>query len=71
MTSWCDFPAGRIGYVLFAGGKEAARWVPEAADTLTAWAREMGCKELRVIGRKGWAKLLGMEPTAHTYARSL
>lgn len=71
VTAWCDFPAGRIGYVQFAGGADAQRWACEAADVLSAWARGMGCKELRLIGRKGWGRLLGMTPTSFTYSRSL
>lgn len=71
VTAWCDYPAGRVGFVLFAGGEDAHAWVPEAADAVLAWAKSMGCKELRLIGRKGWAKLLGVKPTDYTFSRSL
>lgn len=71
VTAWCDYPAGRVGFVLFAGGQDARAWAPVAADELSAWAKGMGCKELRLVGRKGWAKLLGMKPAEYTYSRSL
>lgn len=71
VTAWCDYPAGRVGFVLFAGGEDAQTWAPIAADVLSAWARSMGCKELRLVGRKGWSKLLGMTPADYTYSRSL
>lgn len=71
VTAWCDYPAGRVGFVLFAGGENAQVWAPVAAEVFSAWAKGMGCKELRLVGRKGWAKLLGMTPTEYTYSRSL
>jgi hypothetical protein len=71
VTAWCDYPAGRIGFVLFAGGCEAKAWTQEAADTLCAWARSWGCKELRLVGRKGWGRLLGQVATDYTYTRGL
>lgn len=71
VTAWCDYPAGRIGYVQFAGGAQARLWAGTAAQVLTAWARSMGCKELRLIGRKGWGRLLDMKPSSYTYSRGL
>ena len=67
VTSWCDYPAGRIGFVLFAGGEKAEEWVEHAAYRFKQWAKAMGCKELRVVGRKGWAKLLKCTETDVTY----
>lgn len=71
VTSWCDYPAGRIGFAQFAGGANAQDWIIEAIDTLSAWARGMGCKELRLIGRKGWGKLIEQTPSAYIYSRML
>jgi hypothetical protein len=71
VTSWCDYPAGRIGFVLFAGGCDAKAWADDADKTLCDWARAMGCKELRLIGRKGWGRLLGLAPADYTYSRGL
>jgi len=71
VTSWCDFPAGRIAYVLFAGGKNAHEWVEKAEDKFVGWAKSMNCKELRVIGRQGWSKLIHRKPIDFTYVRKL
>jgi hypothetical protein len=71
VTSWCDYPAGRIGFVQFAGGSAAKAWTGKAAETFCVWAQSMGCKELRLIGRKGWGRLLGQAPADYTYSRRL
>lgn len=71
VTAWCDYPAGRIGYVQFAGGSDARLWTGEAERVLAEWAQSMGCKELRLIGRKGWGRLTGLRPSSYTYSRSL
>jgi hypothetical protein len=71
VTAWCDYPAGRIGFVQFAGGANARAWIAQADSTLCEWARCMGCKELRLIGRKGWGRLLGLTPSDYTYSRRL
>ena len=71
VTSWCDYPAGRIGYVQFAGGRGMDAWLAEAIAAFRAWANAMGCKELRVVGRKGWARWLKRAPTDFTYREIL
>jgi len=71
MTAWCDYPAGRIGFVQFAGGIDADAWLPDAIADFCAWAKSMGCKELRVIGRKGWARKIHRTPTSYVYVESL
>lgn len=71
VTSWCDYPAGRIAYVLFAGGEHADEWVEHAAHRFKQWATSMGCKELRIIGRKGWGRLLRIDETDVTFRAKL
>lgn len=71
VTSWCDYPAGRIGFAQFAGGSNAEAWLTEAISDFSAWAKSMGCKELRVIGRKGWARKIHRTPTSYVYVESL
>lgn len=71
VTAWCDYPAGRIGFVQFAGGSGADAWLADAIADFSAWAKAMGCKELRVIGRKGWARRLRRAPTDFTYRENL
>lgn len=58
VTSWTDYPTGRIGYVIFAGGKNVDAWICEAEDRFSEWFTLLGCKEARIIGRKGWGKKL-------------
>ena len=46
---------------MFAGGKNARRWIHGAADDFTRWAESIGCKELRLRGRKGWRRYLPLD----------
>lgn len=71
VTAWCDYPAGRIGFVQFAGGSGVDQWLPEAITDFSAWATTMGCKELRVVGRKGWARKIGLTPESCIYIKPL
>lgn len=58
VTTWCDYPAGRIGFVLFIGGSSVEEWIMDIEKSCTKWAKTIGCKSLRVSGRKGWMRLL-------------
>ena len=49
---------GRKLCVLAAcGGKNRERWLP-LLDGLEEFARKEGCAEMRIYGRKGWARVL-------------
>jgi hypothetical protein len=58
VTTWCDFPAGRIAYAQFVGGKNVKDWMGPAEEVFTQWAASIGCKELRMSGRKAWSRLV-------------
>lgn len=42
--------------LLALGGENMEEW-REFLPILDAWAKENGCQELRIYGRRGWAKL--------------
>lgn len=46
--------------LLASGGENMAEWA-KYLPLVEDWARSKGCKELRIYGRIGWAKVLGFE----------
>ncbi len=38
------------------GGRRAREWSQQLVDTVTAWARDLGCAALWGVGRRGWAR---------------
>ena len=49
--------------VVLGGGKGLA-WARELDPVLCRWARDEGAGFVRIIGRRGWARLLGMDVMA-------
>ena len=70
VTTWCDYPAGRIGFVMFAGGS-GTDWLPELENELVRWAFDIGCKEIRFAGRLGWGRLVDGLEKDMMYTRKL
>lgn len=48
---------GLVCSVLACGGEEMGRWLP-LLDRIEQFARDEGCVRSRVVGRKGWTKML-------------
>lgn len=49
---------GRFCLVWLAGGEKVHEWVHLVGENVEPWARENGCEEMQVVGRKGWVKRL-------------
>lgn len=49
---------GRFCLVWLAAGERVNEWIPLVREYTEPWARENGCKEMQIIGRKGWVKKL-------------
>ncbi|HEX5509826.1 MAG TPA: hypothetical protein VFX37_15100 [Pseudolabrys sp.] len=47
----------RLCVIVACGGHDRARWLPLIAG-IEEFARREGCSEMRVYGRKGWARVL-------------
>ena len=58
VTAYADFPRGRTAYVKWAAGENVHAWLPAANAAWNRWARDMGCTQIRMSGRKGWARLI-------------
>lgn len=55
------FPRQRIGCVLYLGGSDLEAIKQAVREDGLPWLRSQGVMALRVWGRKGWAKVLGMD----------
>ena len=50
----------RYCLLLALGGENMREWLG-CLDHIENWAREQGCTEMRIYGRRGWSKLLGYD----------
>jgi hypothetical protein len=58
VTSWAQFPRGRTAYVKWVAGENTPAWLADANRAWNQWALDMGCTQIRMSGRKGWARLI-------------
>lgn len=49
---------GRFCLVWLGGGEQSNKWIPLIQEYTEPWAKENGCKEMQIVGRKGWVKRL-------------
>jgi hypothetical protein len=58
VTEISRYPQKTVCVVAFAGGdlEELAAMQPR----IEAWARRCGCEQIDVVGRRGWARALGV-----------
>jgi len=56
-TSLQQTDAGKVCVITACAGTNMADWVPLIAGIET-YAREEGCKSVRIFGRKGWLRVL-------------
>lgn len=47
---------GRFCLVWLAGGEKSNQWIPLVTEHTEKWAREQGCENMQIVGRKGWVK---------------
>jgi hypothetical protein len=57
VTEAVGVPRGRILRVLACGGRRLRNWV-EALAPIEAYARDLGCRAIRIEGRRGWQRVL-------------
>jgi hypothetical protein len=56
VTEVKQYPRKRILDILFAGGGNMAKWMPELRAAIDKHAREMGCDHIASICRPGWVR---------------
>lgn len=71
VTEIFDYPRKRVCFlVLWASEAPRARWLDGLA-TVERWARSQGCRGMRLLGRKGWGRVLdGYRPQYTVFVRS-
>ena len=63
VTEILDTPRGKVCHIQAAAGKAPHRELRQLFERIRDWAREIGCVLLRIVGRKGWRKLLSLRET--------
>lgn len=60
--AWCtrlaEYASERVCEIVYCGGHDIERWLDITVEPVSWWARERGCKRIRIFGRRGWVKLL-------------
>lgn len=72
VTEIFDYPRKRVCFlVLWASEAPRVRWL-DGLETVERWAKEQGCAAMRLLGRKGWGRVLaGYRPQYTVFVRSL
>ena len=65
------WPEGRRLRVVTAGGARMGEWLKAAWQTLHQFAVVQGCDGLVMEGRRGWGRILGIEPARYVYEKGL
>lgn len=65
VTEIKQYPRKRVLDVIFGGGNNMAQWIEPLVETIDRHARETGCEAVVCIGRPGWLKAWGAEPTGN------
>ena len=50
-------PHTKVCNIVYCAGSGLDRWVEAIDRHFSAWARSMGCKQLLINGRSGWARI--------------
>lgn len=58
MTQFVNYDTGRVFQIVHAFGRNLMHWLPLLAATFEKTAWQAGCREIEVIGRDGWKKIL-------------
>ena len=57
VTQIADTDRQKVCTILACGGKQMRKWLP-LLEGIEKYARTMGCDVVRLMGRKGWQKVL-------------
>jgi hypothetical protein len=63
VTEILDTPHGSVCHIQAAAGHASRKELRQLFDSIKGWAREIGCVLVRIVGRKGWRKLLSLRET--------
>lgn len=57
VTQIQNYPKAKVCVILLLGGEHPERWL-DGIYVIEDWAKQLGCAETRVHGRRGWERLL-------------
>lgn len=58
ITSIYELPRGTVCEIYAACGTGSRSEIKAIVDEITRWARAQGCVQVRVLGRRGWLRVL-------------
>lgn len=70
-TQVVDYPAGRWLVVGFLGAMNLKEYIQAGLVQFEAWARANGCLGLLITGRKGWGRMLNLNPVHVTFEKRI
>lgn len=57
VTQVLEGQAGKLCLIVACGGRDISVWLSLLSE-IEDWAREQDCVEMRIIGRRGWKRML-------------
>lgn len=58
-------PRSKVCRLVYLGGEEPDAWAEQLYETLSSWARQLGCDAVEFWGRRGWGKIAKRLRFAH------
>lgn len=58
VTQIVEMPRGSVCEIYCAAGTASRKEMREVVSEITRWAKAMECVQVRVLGRKGWKRVL-------------
>ncbi|MEG9884909.1 MAG: hypothetical protein V6Z86_09980 [Hyphomicrobiales bacterium] len=58
-TRIVQYPNAKVVCGDFCGGREVMIWSKELEDTIIAYAKHVGARQVELYGRRGWARAFG------------
>ena len=71
VTQIDQFPRRRGLTVFFLAGTRMVEWFDRAETIITEYASRMGCDHFQTSGRRGWERVIGIEPTTNFYTKDI
>lgn len=69
VTEVVKYPQKTVCLMLLGAGSKIVSWIDD--ETIYEWARDQGCDEMEIYGRKGWGRALGWKAIATHFRREL
>lgn len=71
MSELVQYPVALVCNVPWIGGKRMPLWIAEFQRMVEQWGRDAGATHLTGGGRKGWARVAGMEEKGITLVKEI